>query len=68
MNNPVELIDVAEYEMEIERLRAALSDARASMLGWQPDEATPMRHQMAMAIGRINNVLTPNFSTKEKQK
>ena len=34
-----------------------LRQVRASILGWQPDEPTPMRHQMALALRRINDVL-----------
>jgi len=48
-----------------------LRQVRASILGWRPDEPTPMRHQMALALQRINRVLygedTYKSSSQKKQ-
>lgn len=51
--------EVLDLRGEVERLKAALVNARASFLGLMPDENTPIRTQMAAAIRRINTVLYP---------
>jgi hypothetical protein len=51
---------LAQWLRELKDLREVARQTRASILGWQPDEPTPMRHQMAIAIVRINNALKPN--------
>jgi hypothetical protein len=50
---------------EVERLKSALVNARASFLGLIPDELTPMRAQMAAAIRRINAALYPEDEAHE---
>ena len=56
---------LAQWLRELKDLREVARQTRASILGWQPDEPTPMRHQMAIAIGRINNALKPNTDAEQ---
>ena len=42
----------------IQTLVGELIQSRASILGWIPDELTPMAHQMKIALKRINSALT----------
>ncbi len=51
---------IKEYNLLMEknmRLREALVNARATLLGLQPDFGGPIAAQMGIAIGRINKVL-----------
>ena len=41
----------------IQTLVGELIQSRASILGWIPDELTPMAHQMKIALKRINSAL-----------
>ena len=41
----------------IQTLLGELVQSRASILGWIPDELTPMAHQMKIALKRINSAL-----------
>ena len=41
----------------IQTLVGELVQSRASILGWIPDELTPMAHQMKIALKRINSAL-----------
>ena len=51
----------SEYNREIDRLRFALKDARATLLGLQPDFGGPIAARMGKAIQRINDALaTPS--------